>query len=100
MPKVKLTKAEAMKVAEEIANGRSSLTHHQGDGKYDRAILLGGCFLREANEIGPEIAAALPGGKYVQSGGVAAVWYNPLRSLAEHEADLEWEAEYIRSQVE
>lgn len=89
MAKLKLTKAEAMKVAEAIANGRCSLTHHQGDGKYDRAIRLSGCFLRDANEIGPEIAAELPGGKYVRSGGFAAVWYNPLRSLAEHKAAQE-----------
>lgn len=98
MPKVKLTQAEAMKVAEAIANGRCSLTHHQGDGKYDRAIRLSGLFLRDANEIGPEIADALPGGKYVQSGNFAAVWYDPTKTIAEHNADLEFEIEYIRSQ--
>jgi len=98
MPKVKLTKAEAMKVAEEIANGRCSLTHHHGEGKYDRAIRLSGCFLRDADEIGREIAAALPGGKYVQSGNFAAVWYDPFTSIAEHEADLWFEAAFIEYQ--
>lgn len=79
---------DALKIAEEIAKDRCSVTMHKGTTKFDRGIRLSGCMLDDARTIGHEIADRLPGGAYRDSDGFSCVWYD---------VQTDWETEALRN---
>jgi hypothetical protein len=94
-----MTNAQALKIAEQIANGNASLTIHAPDGNRgaNHAIRISGCTISQAKEIGRKIALAFPGGAYRQSEGFSCVWFDRHVSLEQHNALLDAHIEELKS---
>jgi hypothetical protein len=63
---------------------------NSGETRSDRAVRLSGCDVRVADQVGPEIAAALPYGDYQRiDSGTPLVWYGKLLTptLADAQSD-------------